>query len=149
MKQRGFTLIELIVVLVILGILAATAAPLFVNLRQDANRAVLQGLVGSVRSAATLVNARFLIANTDPVDIGNGISVDVVNGFPAATATGLQNAIQLSSEGAPPADFELTITGTTVTIDVNSATTPATCRVTYTEAAVNSVPAITFNDAGC
>lgn len=49
-KEQGFTLIELIVVIVILGILAVTAAPKFMNLTSDANSAVVKGLAGAIRS---------------------------------------------------------------------------------------------------
>lgn len=51
-RQQGFTLIELIVVIVILGILAVTAAPKFMNLTSDANASVVKSLSGAVRTAA-------------------------------------------------------------------------------------------------
>ncbi len=47
-RQQGFTLIELVVVIVILGILAVTAAPKFMNLQGDARNASLQGLKGAI-----------------------------------------------------------------------------------------------------
>ena len=56
--QKGFTLIELVVVIVILGILAATAAPKFIDLTGDARRSVMEGVQGSINSAVNLAHAK-------------------------------------------------------------------------------------------
>ena len=57
-RQGGFTLIELVVVIVILGILAVTAAPRFLNLQDDARESSLQGLKGAIDGAAGITMAR-------------------------------------------------------------------------------------------
>ena len=88
-QQSGFTLIELVVVIVILGILAATAVPRFANLTDDANAAAAQGILGSIYSAATLFIANNngttptfaqIMDNLDCAVGGNTVTV--------ATATG-------------------------------------------------------------
>jgi len=86
-KQKGFTLIELVVVIVILGILAVTAAPKFINLQDDARTATLQAVKAAMQSAATLVHSKSLIAGNDnstgaaTVSV-NGVDVNVRYGYP-------------------------------------------------------------------
>lgn len=60
-KNRGFTLIELVVVIVILGILAVTAAPKFLNLQTDAHKSLMQGVYGSFNTALDLYHSQWLV----------------------------------------------------------------------------------------
>ncbi|MFQ3278264.1 MAG: MSHA pilin protein MshA, partial [Colwellia sp.] len=90
-KQQGFTLIELVVVIIILGILAATAAPKFINISADARVSVLKAMGGSILSAANQVHTKAIInmvvqeplANLDLDEDGND-DVEIKYGYPSA-----------------------------------------------------------------
>ncbi|RTR40469.1 type II secretion system protein [Shewanella canadensis] len=64
-KQNGFTLIELVVVIIILGILAVTAAPKFINLQSDARASTVSGLEAAIKGADSLVHSKSLIAGNE------------------------------------------------------------------------------------
>ena len=96
-KQGGFTLIELVVVIVILGILAVTAAPRFINLQDDARDATLKGLQGAIQGASGMVYGRAAIAGLEStsgsVSAGTG-TIQTVFGYPAATSAAIAAIVQ-------------------------------------------------------
>ncbi|MDO6775463.1 prepilin-type N-terminal cleavage/methylation domain-containing protein [Pseudomonadota bacterium] len=85
MKQQGFSLIELVIVIVILGLLAATAIPRFLNVTEDAQNASVEGVAGGLATAVGFVRAQWEVdgrRNTSVILDGTVVSLDTRFGFP-------------------------------------------------------------------
>ena len=143
-RQQGFTLVEVVVVIVILGILAAVAIPRYASYTKEARIAVLNGLAGGMRSSVAVVQGRYVALGTNatPVTMLDGTTVGVgtgatTGGVPLSTAGGIDNAVNVAGT------FTYTAGALTGTFDFPTAV--ANCSVTYTAA----TGVVTVTSTGC
>jgi len=147
-KQQGFTLVELVVVIVILGVLAATALPRFINVTNDARIAAVNGIAGGLRSSVGAIQARYfatgtLTATTVTTADLTSVTVNAGTGIPTGVVGGIAAAMGCESATA--------CNGVTLDLTTPAATTwrpsggSATCQAAYN----GTTGVVTVTTSGC
>jgi MSHA pilin protein MshA len=153
--QRGFTLIELVMVIVILGVLAAVALPKFADLRRDSVMAATQNLAGALKTSSNLMRMKCATTPGCNLTVGeshltiNGQDIQMWLGWPDSGDDVGTNQIDMTLDHA---GFSVSIPAATLSTRFThqSATTPSTCYVDYREPeAAGLEPTITLDLSGC
>lgn len=150
-NSKGFSLIELVIVIVIIGVLSVVAIPKYIEIRSDARVASIQTALGAVRAASAMVRALYLAPGGAPASVSlDGVSINIVNGYAASASPGIALAAGISDGGSASGSYSVSATSTATTISVNGATMSTNCRVVYnTAASVSTPPVITVVTSGC
>jgi MSHA pilin protein MshA len=147
-SQKGFTLIELVIVIILVGILAAFLMPRYANFQTASRISSLNALAGTLQASVATVKAGFYAnAKVSPVTLDNGATVAVTTtaaslalGAPLATAAGIANAIDYSG-------FNVTYAATEATFDFIPAV--LNCNVTYSNPNTSAAVVINTVTSGC
>ncbi|WP_305842680.1 type II secretion system protein [Photobacterium leiognathi] len=141
-RHNGFTLIEMIIVIVILGVLSIAAAPRFFDIISQARIATLQGIKGSMQGAADIANAKSLIENITDGFLSNGVKI--VHGYPTADPDGIILAVDVDGDL-----FKLMIKPSDADIAWGFSPTATTCYVGYSAPSAPGETATTIVNTDC
>jgi len=133
-EQRGFTLIELVMVIVILGILAAVAVPRFINLQDEAKQSAARGIGGAIAGAANILHAQYILRNVT-------YQLGTTEGVASTTAV-LYNA-NISGATVLAAPGGLTVGGGSALVTLTVNDTPYT--MTFTIGSTTEGPRVLYN----
>ncbi|MGE4259686.1 type II secretion system protein [Shewanella sp.] len=165
-KQQGFTLIELVVVIIILGILAVVAAPKFMNLQGDAKASTLKGMEAALKGANSIVYSKAVIkgiekadgshADNDYVTIDSAATpttIKTVYGYIAGDKDEVAKALEASSSDwtiEKPADDTVSSANVIIHLKDNSPSATNKCFLEYTQASASgSLPTYSVVNTNC
>ena len=145
-QQKGFTLIELVVVIVVTGVLAAVAAPKFMGVSSEARQSAMAGVGAALKSQINTTHAKSIMDQNEDEAISSLVventNVAMAFGYPNATEAAINALVDLDG------DYKIAVAGTvaTITYDVSITTN---CTVVYTAAtSIASASAVTTT-SGC
>ncbi|UWZ99320.1 type II secretion system protein [Vibrio splendidus] len=155
-RTSGFTLIELVAVVVVLGILSVIAAPRFLGLQSDARAAALEGLKASMEGAASIVYGKAAVAGVENLPVSDGQSTLVEGvvtdyGYPTASETGIGTAVQGligdNSDWKQLGSHTESVLNEVIVYSFANAEESETCVVIYRSNASAGAPTIISSDA--
>lgn len=162
-NQKGFTLIELIIVIIVLGILAVTAAPKFLDFTGDARAATLDGMQGGMSGASSLVFAKSAIDGLNKRGLSGSNyatttgGIEVIYGYPAASQQGIAAAMDFEvgdwefayDDVSENAKMRVSPKGMNDSVDSSDPESITSCYIEYNNATSDNSPVISKEITGC